>query len=39
MPVRAMVGPNARWQFVLLYAVPERAKEHAVGKVLMDVTD
>jgi hypothetical protein len=25
-----MTGPNARWQFVLLYTVPERAKEHAV---------
>jgi NADPH2:quinone reductase len=33
MPVRAMMAPNARWQFVLLYTVPERAKEHAVDGV------
>lgn len=39
MPVRAMMGPNARWQFVLLYTVPERAKEHAVDGVRAALAD
>jgi len=30
LPVRALMVPNARWQFVLLYTAPPEAKEMAV---------
>ncbi|HTZ43121.1 MAG TPA: NADPH:quinone reductase [Jatrophihabitans sp.] len=33
LPVRPMMGPNARWQFVLLYTVPEPAKARAIDSV------
>lgn len=33
LPVRPLMVPNARWQFVLLYTVPEPAKARAVGSV------
>jgi NADPH2:quinone reductase len=33
LPVRQSMQPNARWQFVLLYTVPEAAKAHAVDSV------
>ncbi len=37
IPIRASMGPNARWQFVLIYTAPHEAKEnglHAVGAAL-----
>ncbi len=33
LPIRPMMVLNARWQFVLLYTVAKRAKEHAVRDV------
>ncbi|GAB2456536.1 NADPH:quinone reductase [Jatrophihabitans fulvus] len=33
LPVRALMGPNARWQFVLVYTVPAAAKAAAVDDV------
>ncbi|GIJ45133.1 NADPH:quinone reductase [Virgisporangium aliadipatigenens] len=33
VPVRALLGPNARWQFVLLYTMPVRAKEAAIADI------
>lgn len=33
LPVRALMLPNARWQFVLLYTVPEPAKARAIDSV------
>jgi len=33
LPVRQLMVPNARWQFVLLYTVPEAAKARAVDSV------
>ena len=33
IPVRAQMVPNARWQFVLVYTEPSRAKDHAVEDV------
>ncbi|GAA4728590.1 NADPH:quinone reductase [Phytohabitans rumicis] len=33
LPVRALMVPNARWQFVLVYTLPEAAKAHAVNDV------
>ncbi len=39
VPVRALMTPNARWQFVLLYTAPERAKAHAVEDVMAAVHD
>jgi NADPH2:quinone reductase len=33
LPVRQLMVPNARWQFVLLYTVPETAKARAVDSV------
>jgi NADPH2:quinone reductase len=33
LPVRALMQLNARWQFVLLYTVPEPAKARAVDSV------
>jgi NADPH2:quinone reductase len=39
LPVRALMTPNARWQFVLLYSEPARAKEIAVEDVATAVAD
>ena len=33
LPVRKLMGPNARWQFVLVYTMPGGAKERAVQDV------
>lgn len=33
LPVRALMTPNARWQFVLVYTMPGGAKERAVEDV------
>ena len=33
LPVRPLMLPNARWQFVLLYTVPEPAKARAIDAV------
>jgi NADPH2:quinone reductase len=39
VPVRMQMGPNARWQFVLVYTEPARAKEIAVEDVNAAVLD
>ena len=39
VPVRLQMGPNARWQFVLVYTEPARAKELAVEDVNAAVLD
>ena len=39
LPVRALMVPNARWQFVLVYTEPARAKGHAVDDVSDAVLD
>jgi NADPH2:quinone reductase len=39
VPVRAQMVPNARWQFVLVYTEPERAKAIAVEDVTAAVLD
>jgi NADPH2:quinone reductase len=39
LPVRTLMVPNARWQFVLLYTAPERAKAHAIEDVVAAVHD
>jgi NADPH2:quinone reductase len=39
VPVRAQMGPNARWQFVLVYTEPERAKVLAIEDVATAVGD
>ncbi|MGY1855610.1 NADPH:quinone reductase [Modestobacter sp. SYSU DS0290] len=39
IPVRAQMGPNARWQFVLVYTEPTRAKDVAVEDVNAAVLD
>jgi NADPH2:quinone reductase len=39
IPVRSQMALNARWQFVLLYTVPARAKEIAVEDVNAAVLD
>ncbi|WP_369137180.1 NADPH:quinone reductase [Modestobacter versicolor] len=39
VPVRAQMAPNARWQFVLVYTEPRRAKEIAVEDVNAAVLD
>jgi NADPH:quinone reductase len=33
MPIRPMMGPNARWQFVLVYTMPREAKGFAIEDV------
>ncbi|GAA4305770.1 NADPH:quinone reductase [Klenkia terrae] len=33
LPVRALMGPNARFQFVLVYTAPATAKGHAVDDI------
>ena len=39
VPVRAQMIPNARWQFVLVYTEPERAKVLAIEDVATAVAD
>jgi NADPH2:quinone reductase len=39
VPVRLQMGPNARWQFVLVYTEPARAKETGVEDVNAAVLD
>ena len=39
IPVRAQMGPNARWNFVLVYTEPERAKVLGVEDVDAAVLD
>jgi NADPH2:quinone reductase len=39
IPIRPMMAPNARWQFVLLYTVPAHAKATAVEDVTAAVLD
>jgi len=39
LPVRPLMTPNARWQFVLVYTEPARAKELAVEDVATAVAD
>jgi NADPH:quinone reductase len=39
IPVRAQMGPNARWQFVLVYTEPARAKDLGVEDVNAAVLD
>ncbi len=39
IPVRMQMGPNARWQFVLVYTEPARAKEFGVEDVNAAVLD
>jgi NADPH2:quinone reductase len=39
LPVRALMSPNARWQFVLVYTESARAKEIAVEDIATAVAD
>lgn len=39
VPVRPSMFPNLRWQGVLVYTVPEAAKDHAVAAVAAAVAD
>ena len=39
LPVRQGMTPNARWQFVLVYTMPDGAKERAVADVAVAVLD
>jgi NADPH2:quinone reductase len=39
LPVRPLMAPNARWQFVLVYTVPSEAKAAAVEAVSAAVAD
>lgn len=39
LPVRALMAPNARWQFVLLYTAPAEAKTIAIEDVSAAVLD
>lgn len=39
VPVRTQMGPNARWQFVLVYTEPERAKVLGIEDVATAVAD
>jgi NADPH2:quinone reductase len=39
LPVRPLMGPNARWQFVLLYTAPAEAKGRAIDDVSAAVLD
>ncbi len=39
LPVRPLMAPNARWQFVLLYTAPRQAKAYAVEDVSAAVLD
>jgi NADPH2:quinone reductase len=39
LPIRQLMGPNARWQFVLLYTAPAEAKGRAVEDVSAALLD
>lgn len=39
LPVRAMMAPNARWQFVLVYNAPDDWRARAIDDVSAAVTD
>jgi NADPH:quinone reductase len=39
VPVRAQMGPNARWQFLLVYTEPERAKVLGIEDVATAVAE
>ncbi len=39
VPVRTQMGPNARWQFVLVYTEPERAKVMGIEDIATAVAD
>jgi NADPH:quinone reductase len=39
LPVRPLMGPNARWQFVLVYTEPVAAKQSGVAAVSAAVAD
>jgi NADPH2:quinone reductase len=39
IPIRAMMGPNARWQFVLVYTEPNSAKGAAIEDINAAVAD
>jgi NADPH:quinone reductase len=39
LPIRPLMGPNARWQFVLLYTVTAAAKAEAVEDVTAALLD
>lgn len=39
LPVRPLMVPNARWQFVLVYNAPERWRAHALDDVATAVLD
>ncbi len=39
LPIRPLMMPNARWQFVLVYTAPQEAKERAVEDVSGAVYD
>jgi NADPH2:quinone reductase len=39
LPIRPMMVPNARWQFVLLYTAPAEAKDVAVEDIMAAVYD
>ena len=39
LPVRTLMVPNARWQFVLLYTAPAEAKEMAVADIMAALYD
>jgi NADPH2:quinone reductase len=39
LPVRALMGPNARWQFVLVYTAPHDWKRRAVDDVSAAILD
>jgi NADPH2:quinone reductase len=39
LPVRALMAPNARWQFVLVYTAPAVAKAHALEDITAAILD
>jgi NADPH:quinone reductase len=39
LPIRALMTPNARWQFVLVYTEPTAAKHQAIDDVSVAVLD
>jgi NADPH2:quinone reductase len=39
IPIRPMMGPNARWQFVLVYTEPNDAKGAAIEDINAAVAD
>ncbi|SDJ02918.1 NADPH2:quinone reductase [Frankineae bacterium MT45] len=39
LPIRPLMAPNARWQFVLLYTAPARAKGQAIEDISAAILD